>query len=81
MFFGHDVGFQCARVSAEKNTMKFRKSTVTRPVCGLVIAIYPHYDYTIITYIDHSMITVNDKYMITVYVIHPVYRLVVTIYV
>ena len=28
MFFRHDVGFQCARVSAQKNTMKFRKSTV-----------------------------------------------------
>ena len=28
MFFWHDVGFQCARVSAQKNTMKFRKSTV-----------------------------------------------------
>ena len=27
--FLHDVGFQCARVSAQKNTMKFRKSTVT----------------------------------------------------
>ena len=26
--FWHDVGFQCARVSAKKNTMKFRKSTV-----------------------------------------------------
>ena len=26
--FWHDVGFQCARVSAQKNTMKFRKSTV-----------------------------------------------------
>ena len=26
--FLHDVGFQCARVSAQKNTMKFRKSTV-----------------------------------------------------
>ena len=28
MFFWHDVGFQCARVSAQRNTMKFRKSTV-----------------------------------------------------
>ena len=26
--FWHDVGFQCARVSAQTNTMKFRKSTV-----------------------------------------------------
>ena len=26
----HDVGFQCARVSAQKNMMKFRKSTVSR---------------------------------------------------
>ena len=26
-FFWHDVGFQCARVSAQKNTMKFGKST------------------------------------------------------
>ena len=28
MFVWHDVGFQCARVSAQENTMKFRKSTV-----------------------------------------------------
>ena len=28
MFVWHDVGFQCARVSAKKNTMIFRKSTV-----------------------------------------------------
>ena len=28
VFCGHDVGFQCARVSAQKKTMKFRKSTV-----------------------------------------------------
>ena len=28
MLFWHDVGFQCARVSANKNTMKFRKLTV-----------------------------------------------------
>ena len=26
--FWHDVGFQCARVSAKENTMKFRKPTV-----------------------------------------------------
>ena len=26
----HDVGFQCARVSARKNTMKFQESTVLR---------------------------------------------------
>ena len=26
--FWHDVGFQCARVSAQKNTMKFRKPAV-----------------------------------------------------
>ena len=30
MFFWHDVGFQCARVSAQKNAMKFRKSTARR---------------------------------------------------
>ena len=30
MLFWHDVGFQCARVSAQKNTMKFRKSTVVK---------------------------------------------------
>ena len=29
MFFWQDVGFQCARVSAQKNTMRFRKSTVS----------------------------------------------------
>ena len=29
MFFWHDVGFQCARVSAQTNTMKFRKSKLT----------------------------------------------------
>ena len=28
VFVWHDVGFQCARVSAQKNTMKFRKSTL-----------------------------------------------------
>ena len=28
MFFLHDVEFQCARVSSQKSTMKFRKSTV-----------------------------------------------------
>ena len=32
MFFWHDFGFQCARVSAQKNTMKFRKSTVSTEV-------------------------------------------------
>ena len=30
MFFWHDVGFQCSRVSAQRITMKFRKSTVGR---------------------------------------------------
>ena len=28
VFFWHDVEFQCARVSAQKNTMKFRTSTI-----------------------------------------------------
>ena len=39
MFFKHDVGFQCARVSAQKKTMKFRKSTVQiAMLCELVAA-------------------------------------------
>ena len=29
MIVWHDVGFQCARVSSQRNTMKFRKSTVS----------------------------------------------------
>ena len=33
MFFWRDVGFQCARVSAQKNTTKFRKPTVLVPGC------------------------------------------------
>ena len=32
MYFWHDVGFQCARVSDQKNVMKFRKPTVTPQV-------------------------------------------------
>ena len=31
MLFWHDVGLQSAKVSAQQNTMKFRKSTVRRP--------------------------------------------------
>ena len=51
MFFWHDVGFQCASVSAQKNTMKFRKSTVpfgsTFPRSCLHLQEYPpleHHD-------------------------------------
>ena len=52
MFFWHDVGFQCARVSAQKNTMKFRKSTVLMnfvPVCWLsrnIAFVFPFFTQT-----------------------------------
>ena len=38
MLFRHDVGFQCARVSAQKSTMKFRKSTVEEAATGEPVA-------------------------------------------
>ena len=82
MFFWHDVGFQCARVSAQQSTMKFRKSTVTMLSTlhkHIYIYIYIH-TYNQLSIIIIIIIIINMYIYIYIYIYTHMHAYYIIIY-